>query len=85
MHSSSSSSSAVAYLGIDIAKLTLELSSHPALCKRRSYPNTTAGIRALLVALAGLSTPVHIICEATGGYEHTLMQALHAASIRVSL
>jgi len=79
------SPASITYLGIDIAKLSLELSSHPALSKRRSYPNSIAGIHALLTDLRRLQDVPHIICEATGGYEHLLMQALHAATIRVTL
>jgi len=80
-----SSSSSITYLGIDIAKLTLELSPHPALSKRRSYPNSTLGINALLTDLGRLPAAPHLICEATGGYERLLIQALHAASICVTL
>lgn len=72
------------YLGLDIAKLTLDLSPHPTL-PRRTYPNTPAGHRALLAALRRLPGPVQILCEATGGYEHHLLAALHQAQVPVSL
>ncbi len=72
------------YLGLDIAKLTLDLSPHPAL-PQHSYPNTAAGHRALLLALRRCPGPVHIPCEATGGYEHHLLAALHAARVLVTL
>lgn len=75
----------ITYLGIDIAKLTLELSSHPALSKRRSYPNNPAGHRRLITALHLLQVPVQIICEATGGYERHLIAALHQADVSVTL
>lgn len=72
------------YLGLDIAKLTLELSPHPAL-PQRAYPNTPAGHRALVAALRRLPGPVQILCEATGGYEHHLLTALHHAQLPVSV
>lgn len=74
---------ATTYLGLDIAKLTLDLSPHPALPKR-TYANDAAGLHSLLTALRRLPTPVHIICEATGGYEHRLLQTLHQAQIQVT-
>ena len=74
----------ITYLGLDIAKLTLDLSPHPALPKR-TYPNDAAGIRSLLVALQRLPQPLHLICEATGGYEHHLLQTLHQAQLPVTL
>jgi transposase len=72
------------YLGLDIAKLTLDLSPHPALSKR-TYANDVAGLRALLAALRRLPSPLHVICEATGGYEHLLLQTLHQAQLTVTL
>lgn len=81
----SSTTPPLTHLGIDIAKLTLELSPHPALSKRRSYPNTAAGHRLLITALRQLQAPVQIICEATGGYERPLIAALHHASVPVTL
>jgi transposase len=72
------------YLGLDIAKLTLDLSPHPAIPKR-TYANDAAGLRVLLAALRQLPSPIHLICEATGGYEHHLLKALHQASLTVSL
>lgn len=72
------------YLGLDIAKLTLDLSPHPAL-PQRTYPNTPAGHRALLAALRRLPGPLQVLCEATGGYEHHLLAALHQAQVPVTL
>ncbi|MGV1015579.1 MAG: IS110 family transposase [Methyloceanibacter sp.] len=74
----------ITYLGLDIAKLTLDLSPHPALPKR-NYANDAAGLRSLMAALRRLSGPVQIICEATGGYEHRLLQTLHQAQVNVTL
>jgi transposase len=72
------------YLGLDIAKLTLDLSPHPALTKR-TYANDPAGRRALVTALRRLPGSLHLICEATGGYEHHLLQTLHQARLPVTL
>lgn len=76
---------AVSYIGIDIAKLSLEISPHSAPSRRRSYPNTMMGINALISDLKHCPLPPHIICEATGGYERLLIHSLHAASIPITL
>lgn len=72
----------VTHLGLDIAKLTLDLSPHPALRQTR-LDNTPAGHRQLCKALAKIPG-VHVVCEATGGYEHSLVAALQQARIPVS-
>jgi transposase len=69
------------YAGLDIAKLKLQLD-----LEGRPYDlsNDTAGHRSLLKLLA--SHPgVHVVCEATGGYERDLVAALHQAAIAVSV
>src|SRR5258707_13765412 len=58
------------YLGIDIAKDTLAVAG-PGL--RLPVPNTAEGHTQLLAAARALRTPVHFICEATGGYERPLL------------
>jgi transposase len=72
------------YLGLDIAKRTLDLSVHPRL-SQRTYPNAAAGHTALITALRAVPGLVHLVCEATGGYEHDLLVALHAAHLPVTL
>lgn len=74
----------VTYLGLDIAKLTLDLSPHPGL-RQHTYSNDTAGHRALITVLRDLGTSVHLICEATGGYEQDLLRALHQAALPVTV
>jgi len=74
----------ITYLGLDIAKRTLDLSPHPA-CPQCSFPNDEAGHRALVAALRLVSGPLQIICEATGGYEHHLLAALHEAQVPFTL
>jgi transposase len=73
--------SAPVYVGLDIAKSSLQLDLHS-----RSYNlnNTTAGHAQLVKRL--ITVPgVHVICEATGGYERAVVAALHAAAIPVSV
>lgn len=72
------------HLGLDIAKRTLDLSPHPALTARQ-FTNDSAGHRRLLAQLQRLPGPVHLVCEATGGYERPLLRALHQAGQPVSL
>jgi transposase len=74
----------ITYLGLDIAKRSLDLSPHPA-CTQRIYANDAVGHRALLTALAQVPGPIQIICEATGGYERPLLAALHQAQVPVTL
>lgn len=76
--------STITYLGLDIAKLTLDLSPHPGV-RIRQYPNDAVGHRRLVAQLRRLPGPLHLVCEATGGYEHDLLAALHQAGIAVTL
>lgn len=69
------------YTGLDIAKLNLQL--HLA-GRCHDLPNTAAGHRRLVKLLA--SQPgVHVICEATGGYERDVVTVLHQAHMSVSV
>ncbi|MBI3415144.1 MAG: IS110 family transposase [Verrucomicrobia bacterium] len=69
------------YTGLDIAKLNLQL--HLA-GRVHDLPNTATGHRRLLKLLAA-QPAVHVICEATGGYERAAVAALHEASVPVSV
>jgi len=69
------------YAGLDIAKLNLQL--HLA-GRVHDLPNTAAGHRRLLKLLA-VQLGVHVICEATGGYERDVVAALHQARVPVSV
>ena len=84
MNAPTAGASAPTYLGLDIAKRTLDLSAHPTLVQR-AFANDPAGHRALLAAVQQIVGPIQIICEATGGYEHALLAALHAAQVPVTL
>ncbi|MBC7365415.1 MAG: transposase [Undibacterium sp.] len=70
------------YVGVDIAKATFAVR---LLTKDLTYPNTPAGHAAFIAALAPLTPPTHVVCEATGGYERALVLALHAAKLVVSV
>ena len=69
------------YTGLDIAKLNLQLHLAGRL---HDLPNTAAGHRRLLKLLAA-QPGVHVVCEATGGYERDVVAALHQASVPVSV
>jgi transposase len=69
------------YAGLDIAKSNLQL--HLA-GQFHDLPNSPAGHRRLLELLA-TQEQVHVICEATGGYERDVVAALHQAAIALSV
>jgi transposase len=71
----------VVYVGVDVAKADLQVA---ALNQNRRYANGPAGHRELITWLASLGV-VHVVVEATGGYEQSLLAALHAEAITVSL
>jgi len=71
----------VVQVGIDVAKADLQVATSTFNLR---YPNTPAGHRRLLAWLRSLGT-VHVVLEATGGYERVLVGALHAEAITVSV
>lgn len=70
----------VVQVGIDVAKADLQVA---ALKHSLRWPNTPAGHRPLIAWLRSLG-PVHVVLEATGGYENKLLAALQVAAIPVS-
>ena len=75
------------YVGIDIAKATLELRVGGASSGVSNDPKGHARILKSLVA-AEATRPghkIHVILEATGGYEAALVEALHGAGRRLSV
>src|ERR1700733_8038317 len=77
----SMNNSSILYVGLDVAKLSLELhltgQSHP-------LANDPQGHAQLIKQLA--SHPgAHVVCEATGGYEQPVVRALQNARIPVSI
>jgi transposase len=69
------------YTGLDIAKLNLQL--HLA-GRIHDLPNTAAGHRRLLKLLT-VPAGIHVVCEATGGYERDVVAALHEGKVPVSV
>lgn len=69
------------YAGLDIAKASLQLH----LQGRFSDWNNAAGGHAQLIKHLAAVSGIHIICEATGGYERAVVAALQAAYIPVSV
>lgn len=69
------------YAGLDIAKATLQLHLQG---RQHVLPNTAAG-HAKLVKLLRPIAGVHLVCEATGGYEREVVAALQAADCPVSI
>ena len=73
------------YVGMDIAKATLDL--HALTTPRpqsRQFTNDRTGQRALGRWLQKLGS-VHVVCEATGGYERAVVAALQAIGLVVAV
>ena len=74
------------YVGLDVAKLTLQVD---LAGRDLALANTPAGHRSLLVHLRRLQAktgrPVHVVCEGTGGYERAVVRALQAEDQAVSV
>ncbi len=76
---------ATVYAGVDVAKDSLVL-HFQGVCV--SIPNEPKGIAKLLrmvAAKAPMGSKVHVVIEATGGFERTLVNALHGAGIALSV
>ena len=69
------------HAGLDIAKASLQLHLQS---KFFDPPNTADGHAQLIKRLAAIPG-IHVICEATGGYERAVVAALHAARVPVSV
>jgi transposase len=73
------------YVGMDVAKATLDLQALTTSCPRsRQFANSPVGHRALVCWLQDLGD-VHVVCEASGGYERAVVTALQQAPIAVSV
>lgn len=68
-------------VGIDVAKLDLQVATAQ---QNRSYANDRAGHGRLIAWLQGLG-PVHVVLEATGGYERKLVATLQRHGLAVSV
>jgi transposase len=72
----------VVHIGIDVSKLLLQVD----LCgSSLSLPNNALGTASLFKALAQLSSPVHLVCEATAGYEKLLASQALIHNIPISV
>ena len=71
----------ILHLGLDVAKLTLQLD---LAGQPHALANAAKGHAQLLKLLRG-HPGAHVVCEATGGYEQPVVRVLHAAQIPVSI
>ena len=69
------------YIGVDVAKATLQVHNQG---RQTELSNATGGHAKLCQDLKALPG-AQVICEATGGYERTMVKALHSAKIPVSV
>jgi transposase len=69
------------HVGIDVAKITLQVCLQGRQIEFKNSPADHIKLCTRLKAVAGS----HVICEATGGYERAMVQALHNALIPVSV
>jgi transposase len=70
------------YLGADIAKATIDCR---LLTHHFTIPNAPAGFARVRRRLQAMAGPVHVICEATGGYQNAFVADLQAHDIPVSV
>jgi transposase len=70
-------------IGIDVAKQSLTAAFPNA--KTQDVQNTKAGIAALIKKAKALGPDARLCCEATGGYEQSLVEACHAAGLPVAI
>ena len=70
------------YVGVDVAKASLDVAwAH----KREQVPNDTAGRKQLVRWVKQIDGAVQVICEASGGYERSMVQVLQSAAVAVSV
>ncbi len=70
------------YVGIDVAKAYLDVAWEKQFHR---LPNNAQAIKQLMKWLKPIAGSVQVICEASGGYERRLVQALHGGGLRVSV
>lgn len=71
------------FVGIDVSKARLDVASHPAGATQ-SVANDETGIKTLVDRLRAVK-PVLIVLEATGGIERSVVRALVAAELPVTV
>jgi transposase len=70
------------YVGVDVAKASLDVAWAG---QSQRVPNDVLGRNALVKHLGQIAGEVQVICEASGGYERGLVQALQRSGIKISL
>lgn len=71
-------------IGVDVASEEIEICDSQQKI-RGSISNTVAAIRKKLIAKISSPEQTLIVCEATGGYEHVLVDAAHEAGVPVAV
>jgi transposase len=72
------------YLGLDVAKASVDLASTPAGVQGR-FPTDPAGLAALVATIQGAGPVTLAVVEATGGYEAPVVAALATAGVPVAV
>jgi transposase len=71
------------YLGADVSKATIDCR---LIDQAFTIKNNAAAMASLITRIRSCKTgSVHVVCEATGGYQNTLVAALHKAGVPVSV
>ena len=78
-----SSKLAVRVIGIDVASDKIDVFDPAGKIQKKEVPNTTASIRKYVISKIQNREETFVVCEATGGYERTLVKALQAEGIAV--
>lgn len=78
------SPNAIVHLGVDVAKATLQFDG-PCAQSTGALANQPRTVLAFLQRLRRHYPQLHLICEASGGYERTLVAAAHALGIAFTL
>ena len=73
---------AVVYIGVDVAKVSLDVAWAEHSCR---FANDKSGLSALTKWAKRSPFAVHLICEASGGYERGLLDAAEKNEIKISL
>jgi transposase len=69
-------------IGVDVASDKIDIHDSDAKLTGE-LPNTFAAIRKKIIAKLKSISGVLVICEATGGYEHVLVDSMHEAGIDI--
>ncbi len=72
------------YIGADVSKTQIDLHD-PSNSIASQFKNSPAGCRSLIKALRPLEDKVHLICEATGGYQRHMVKACFDADIPITV